>query len=310
MKRLLLLLAISYGASGAEIWSCQTNCNITGDTYNDGAWRPALPKPTYIAATSGTNRATMQDGVLTCRNFWNTSGAIKWRLPVNIAPDHCVSVKDLGVESVWPASRVWPTAPDTPSIPKLLTLFTIEPSPSFNGDPITVTWETIAGVISCRASWQSAEDRELWNLPLNGTKQLIQEFAGSYSEKIECKHPLVSGGFLHGYRVLSRGFDCAPANLAAVERHVTWELLPLSAMSPEYQGMAIWQCQTPQGIRKQKMLFNVKNVATGSQEIIEGVNTIEAKLRDCMLNCQTILPAAQRDLLEQFALRAVMKEPM
>lgn len=308
MKRLLplaLLLAAPLGA--AEIWSCQTNCNLTGDTERDGAWRAPLPKPAYVAATTGNNVATTVNGVLTCRYWWNTVGSVRWRLPSAINANHCVSIKENGVEGFWPASRVWPA---TTEPPKLFTVFDIEPSPSFNGDTVTVTWSTIPGTTQCRASWQSAEERNLWNLPLSGTKTLIQEIAGAYAESMDCKHPLVNAGISRGYRVLPRGFDCAPGNLEAVNRHVTWETMPLADWTTEYQGMAVWLCNTPQGVRKQKMLFNVKNVAMGNQEIIEGVKTIETKLRECMLNCAVVLPTRQQELLEQFALRAVMKEPM
>lgn len=109
MKKILFaLILMSAGAAFAQtppvVWSCLSNCSATSNTYNDGAFRALTPIPTYVAATTGTNTNCSV-------NWWNTSGAVRWRLTSTLAGNSCVSIRTGNVESFASASSLWPAAP-------------------------------------------------------------------------------------------------------------------------------------------------------------------------------------------------------
>lgn len=98
----LCLVGVARAQTSTVVWSCNTNCSATSNTYSDGQFRPAVPAPVYVAATNGTNTACT-------RNWWNTSGAVRWRKVTDLAANHCVAQRVNGVESFAPASAFgWP----------------------------------------------------------------------------------------------------------------------------------------------------------------------------------------------------------
>lgn len=95
-------IAKAQTATDPQVWSCLTNCSATSNTYSDGAWRLASTRPAYVAATTGTNTNC-------ATNWWNTSGAIRWRRIQDVQPTHCVAARRTASEDVFlSASVLWP----------------------------------------------------------------------------------------------------------------------------------------------------------------------------------------------------------
>lgn len=116
-----LWYGLAHGQTAPVVWSCNPSnptaqppnpapCNLSGNTYNDGAFRPLIPKPVYVAATTGTNTNC-------ATNWWNTSGAVRWLASATLPGNACVAIRTGNVESFAAASVLWPATPPPPPPP-------------------------------------------------------------------------------------------------------------------------------------------------------------------------------------------------
>lgn len=275
MKRLVISLLISWplfygvahGQTAPVVWSCQTNCSATSNTYNDGAFRALIPKPVYVAATTGTNTNCAV-------NWWNTSGAVRWRLTSTIAGNSCVSIRTGNVESFAAASTLWPATPPPPPV-----------------DCVVGEW----------SDWTAGE----WGQCRNRTQSRVE------TRSRVVVTPASNGGnqcpVLTETRTASQPCSlsppCFPESKADVDNHVAWEPLTLANWTLKYQAKAVWFCESPDGPRKQKWVFGLDAVATNARKKLDGLLNWDDVRDACEASCEAYedLPEALRTELDAYA---------
>lgn len=242
MKRLLLLAFLISGASYGQttVWSCQSNCSATSNTYNDGSWRVVLPAPNFVAATIGTDTAC------TTRNYWNVPGSVRWRRVADLSGAHCVAIKTGNVESFVAASTFgWPPVtppvdpPPPPPPPSTSVVISITPQQVFTGQPVTVTW-TSENALACFSSWAP-------DVPFNGSQSLTLTLPNADARAwVQCNGVGNTYRAEAGYRVLAKtpkvlphvgDFIALPGRMAKVQ----WDWLETTGTPYTFKVTYFWR---------------------------------------------------------------------
>lgn len=302
----LLWASSSYGQT--SVWSCVTNCSATSNTYNDGAWRSPTPIPAYVAATNGTNVATVgSDGRMVCRNWWNTSGAIRWRTVASLQSNHCVSIRIGTVESFATVAALWPVEPPPPPPPPT-------PGPEidapvfsradgkpwtnyvYTNEEVIISW-TSRYADSCTGSWSQQP------IPTSGTARLSYALPMANAwQSINCVNAYGAYGTTSGFRVLSRAPDCY-AKTPDDRDKVNVKALSLANVSLRYQIMAAWWCASPSGPVQQRYVLGVQDqetIAAFRKWLDRQFDESGVRAR-CEQNCEVLPDGALKQELDQWA---------